>query len=260
MNFEHILFEKENDIARITLNVPKNKNPLTSKMRAELLESFSLVRDDISVKVVVMTGAGNAFCSGGDIRKMGGKHITPVPTRQDLINAKRLIQAMVELEKPIIAAVNGPAVGAGMNLALACDILIASENARLGQAFTNIGAIPDYGGHYFLPLRVGVSRAKELMFTGDIIDAQEADRLGLVNRVVPHEKLEEEVLRLANRLANGPGQAYALIKAALNRWPAALETVLEMEANMQAVAFSTQDFIEGRKAFLEKRKPVFFGK
>jgi 2-(1,2-epoxy-1,2-dihydrophenyl)acetyl-CoA isomerase len=170
------------------------------------------------------------------------------------------MRAMVDLEKPIIAAVNGPAVGAGSCLALACDLIIASEKAQFAVSFIKIGAIPDLGAFYFWSLRVGAARAKELMWTGDPLTAQEAERLGLINRVVPHEKLEEEVWSWARRLAQGPAQNYAMIKAALNRWPASLETFFEIESTMQAVAFSSQDFGEGRKAFLEKRKPVFKGR
>ena len=167
---------------------------------------------------------------------------------------------MLGLEKPIIGAINGVAAGAGVSIALACDLVVASEEARFAVSFSKIGLVPDLGLFYTLPLRIGVPKAKELMFLGDIIDAHEAERLGLVNRVVAADKLEEEVKTLALRLVNGPGQSYAMIKSALNHWPADLDSLLEMEAAMQAVAFSSQDFEEGRKAFLGKRKPVFRGK
>jgi 2-(1,2-epoxy-1,2-dihydrophenyl)acetyl-CoA isomerase len=208
--------------------------------------------------VVIMTGSGKAFSAGGDIRTMEG--LTSVATRVRLKRGQRPIKAMIELEKPIIGAINGVAAGAGVSLALACDILIASEEAKFAMSFVKIGLIPDMGSYYLVPLRVGVARAKELMFTGDMIDAREAERIGLVNKVVSPEKLEEEVSSLASRLANGPSQAYAMIKAALNRWPASLESFFEMESSMQAVAFSSEDFDEGRRAFLEKRKPLFRGR
>lgn len=258
MNFKTILFEQENHIAKITLNIPETRNALNLDMRVELLEVFRQISDDDSVKVVVMTGAGKAFSSGGDIRTMEG--LTAIATRVRLKKGQRLIKAMLELEKPIIGAINGVAAGAGVSIALACDILIASEEARFALSFVRIGAIPDLGSYYFWPLRVGIARAKELMFTGDMIDAREAERIGLVNRVVPPEKLEEEVSSLATRLVNGPSQSYAMIKAALNRWPASLESFFEIESAMQAVAFSSEDFDEGRRAFLEKRKPVFHGR
>jgi len=258
MNFKTILFEQENHIAKITLNIPETRNALNLDMRVELLEVFRQISDDDSVKVVVMTGAGKAFSSGGDIRTMEG--LTAIATRVRLKKGQRMIKAMLELEKPIIGAINGVAAGAGVSIALACDILIASEEARFALSFVSIGAIPDLGSYYFWPLRVGIARAKELMFTGDMIDAREAERIGLVNRVVPPEKLEEEVSSLATRLVVGPSQSYAMIKAALNRWPASLESFFEIESTMQAVAFSSEDFDEGRRAFLEKRKPVFHGR
>lgn len=258
MNFKTILFEQENHIAKITLNIPESRNALNLDMRVELLEVFRQISEDDSVKVVVMTGAGKSFSSGGDIRTMEG--LTAVATRVRLKKGQRLIKAILELEKPIIGAINGVAAGAGVSIALACDILIASEEAKFVLSFVKIGLIPDLGSYYLLPLRVGIARAKELMFTGDMIDAREAERIGMINRVVPPERLEEESFSLATRLVNGPGQSYAMIKAALNRWPDNLESFFEMESTMQAVAFSSEDFDEGRRAFLEKRKPIFHGK
>ena len=258
MAFDTILFEKDNHVAKITLHIPETKNALSLEMRAELIELFREIGDDASVNVVVLTGSGNAFCSGGDIRTMEG--IAAIPGRIRLKKGQRLIKAMTELEKPIIGAINGIAAGAGVSIALACDILIASENAKFAVSFVKVGLTPDWGQYYFLPQRIGLARAKELMFTGDVIDAHEAERIGLINRVVPSDKLEEEASSLAKRFATGPGQAYAMIKAALGRWPASLETFLEMESTMQAVAFSSEDFDEGRRAFLEKRKAVFHGR
>jgi len=257
MSYKTILFEKENHIAKISLNIPESRNALNSDMRAELVEALRRIAEDHSVRVVVLTGSGKAFCSGGDLRGM--EKLTAISSRVRIKKAQGLIKTIFELEKPVIGAINGPAVGAGISLALACDILIASEKAKFAFSFTRIGATPDLGAYYFSASRVGVARAKELMFTGDIIDAREAERIGLINRVVPHEKLEEEVFSLATRLVNGPSQAYAMIKAALNRWPANLESFLEIESTMQAVAFSSKDFGEGRRAFLEKRRPIFHG-
>jgi 2-(1,2-epoxy-1,2-dihydrophenyl)acetyl-CoA isomerase len=257
MAFETILFEKDNHIAKITLNIPDKLNPVNLAMRPELLEAFSAISEDDSIKVVVVTGAGRAFSSGGDIRDMRG--VDPVPGRNRLKKAQGFIKAMLGLEKPIIGAINGVTAGAGVSTALACDFIIASERAKFMLAFVRIGLVPDLGAFYLLPLRVGVARAKELMMTGDSIDAWEAERIGMVNKVVPHEKLEEEVYALADRFAHGPGQSYAMIKAALNRWPASLESFFEIESGMQAVAFSSEDSHEGRQAFMEKRKPEFRG-
>ena len=258
MHFKTILLETKDHWARITLNRPDTRNALNMEMRSDLLEALKGISDDPSVKAVILTGAGKVFSSGGDIRTMEG--LTPPATRLRVKDAQRVIQALVEMEKPVIGAVNGPAVGAGASLALACDLIIASEDASFAVSFVKIGAIPDLGAFYFWPLRIGLARAKELMFTGDSISAREAERLGLINRVVPYEKLEEEVLKWAARHSAGPGQALAMIKSALNHWPSGLASFLEMESAMQAVAFSTEDFQEGRKAFLEKRKPSFQGK
>ena len=154
---------------------------------------------------------------------------------------------------------NGPATGAGFSIALACDLLLASDKAKFSEAFAKIGLIPDMGAFYFLPLRVGVHRAKELMMTGRTIDAQEAAAMGLVNRLVPHEDLMDTATEMARDLARGASRAQAMIKAALNRLPTGLEEILEIEANMQAVCFATHDFKEGVRAFLEKRPPKFTG-
>jgi len=258
MSYQYILFEKENGIAKITLNMPEARNAFNLEMRSEYLDALVRVRDDDAVKVVMVTGAGKAFSSGGDIRTMEG--VTSVAGRVRLKQGQRLIKAMVELEKPIIAVINGVAAGAGVSIALAADISFASEEAKFIIPFVKIGLVPDWGEFFFLPLRVGVPRAKELMFTGDPIDAREAERIGMINRVVPPEKLHEEANAFADRLVNGPTQSYAMIKSALNHWPASLETLLEIESTMQAIAFGSEDFDEGRKAFLEKRKPRFHGK
>ena len=258
MAYKTLLWEKKEPIVKLSLNLPKTRNALNLEMRLDLIDAFQKIRDDDSIKAVLLTGTGKVFSSGGDIRTMEG--LTAVATRKRLKQAQQVIKALVELEKPIVGAINGHAVGAGASIALACDILIASEEAKFAVSFVKIGAVPDLGAFYFWSLRLGPARAKELMWTGDLLEAREAERLGLVNRVVPAEKLEEEAANLATRLAQGPTQAYAMIKAALNRWPSSLEDFLEMESTMQAVAFSSPDFEEGRRAFLEKRKPVFRGR
>lgn len=258
MSFQHILFETRDGIAKITLNEPETRNALSLELRAELLDLFGALSADDSVKVVMLTGAGKAFCAGGDIRTMAG--VTPVAGRRRLKNGHRLIRAMVDMEKPIIAVVNGVAAGAGVSLTLASDIVFASEDAKFHFSFVNIGLVPDWGEFYFLPMKVGMARAKELMFTGGPIDAANAERIGMINRVLPPSRLYEEADAFAQRLAKGPGQAYAMIKCALNRWPAPLETLLELESTMQAVAFASEDFSEGRAAFMEKRKPAYKGR
>lgn len=257
MPYTTIILEKKDAIAKVTLNIPERLNPLDLVMREELKDAFSDIGKDKTIRVVVMTGAGKAFCAGGDVTTMEG--IKAPAGRDRMKSVQEIVRLMTTLEKPIIAAVNGFATGAGLNIALACDIIIASENAKFRESFVMIGLIPDLGGFYSLSLRVGVPRAKELMFTGRLFDAREADAMGLVNKVVPHAELETEVMELARQLANGPSRVYAMIKSALNLWPMNLQAFLELEANLQSVAFATQDFDEGRRAFLEKRKPSFTG-
>ena len=258
MSYETIILTIQGPIARITMNIPDKLNPLDLVMREELKDAFRIVGADKAIRVVVITGAGKAFCAGGDITTMAS--LTAPSGRDRLKNVQELIRLMTALEKPIIAAVNGFATGAGLHIALACDIIVASEKAKFRESFVAIGLIPDMGGFYFLPLRVGVPKAKELMMTARLFDAQEAAAMGLVNKVVPHEELEKEVDALADQLANGPARAYAMIKSPLNLWPANLQILMEVEANQQAIAFTTEDFDEGRRSFLEKRKPHFTGR
>jgi 2-(1,2-epoxy-1,2-dihydrophenyl)acetyl-CoA isomerase len=258
MHYKTILVEKVGGIAKITLNVPDKLNALDMVMREELKEEIFNYQTDKAVKVLVITGSGRAFCAGGDIRTM--KDITAPAGRDRLKNVHKLIKYMFELEKPIISAVNGMATGAGLHIALASDIIYASQRAKFAESFVNVGLIPDLGGFYFLPLRIGLHRAKELMLTGRIFASEEAYKMGLINKVVPHEELDGEVMSLAEKLAQGPGLVYAMIKAGLNNWPFSLQTAMEMEANMQALCFETMDFKEGIRAFIEKRPPIFTGK
>jgi len=257
MAYQEVLFERKGNIARVTLNRPERMNALGMVMREELKQVLTEIDADKSIRAVVITGTGKAFCAGGDITTMDG--IQPSAGLDRLRNVQKIVRLMIGMEKPIIAAVNGVAVGAGCNIALACDLIIASEKAKFSETFVNIGLIPDLGGLYTLPIRVGVARAKELMLTGRMIEAKEAEAIGMVNRVVAPEMLQQTVDELAAKLANGPTRAYTMIKKSLNLWPMSFEAFLEMEANMQSVAFQTRDFDEGRKAFLEKRKPVFTG-
>lgn len=258
MDKKALLLEHDQGVAKITLNLPEIRNALSLEIRLGLVDILRKLGEEDDVKVIIITGSGKAFCAGGDIRTMEGE--TAVSGRIRLKKGHGLIKTMLGLEKPIIGAINGIAAGAGVSIALACDFLVASEEARFAVSFSKIGLVPDLGLYYLLPLRIGVPRAKELMFFGDVIDAHRAESLGMVNRVVPAENLAEEVQALAQRLVQGPGQSYAMIKSALNHWPANLDSFLEIEATQQAVAFSSRDFEEGRKAFLEKRKPVFKGK
>jgi 2-(1,2-epoxy-1,2-dihydrophenyl)acetyl-CoA isomerase len=236
-------------------------------MIEELQAALSTVKDDSNVRAVVLTGAGRGFCSGADLKARQRLQASATAAEASSAGGERLrrtlnplILGIRSIEKPFIAAVNGVAAGAGCNLALACDIVLASESARFGNVFTRIGLIPDCGGHFFLPRLVGFHKAAELMFTGDIIEAHEAERLGLINRVVPDAELGHQARELAERMARGPTRAIGLCKRTMNLGIGAdLATVLEAEAEAQALARQTADHREGVQAFLEKRPAHFTG-
>jgi 2-(1,2-epoxy-1,2-dihydrophenyl)acetyl-CoA isomerase len=268
MPYDTLLYEVDQGVATITLNRPAVLNAISPQMIEELQAALRTVGDDAGVRAVVLTGAGRGFCSGADLKARQRPQPREAPPDAHKAGAERLrwtynplILAIRTIEKPFIAAVNGVAAGAGCNLALACDIVLASEEARFGNVFARIGLIPDCGGHFFLPRLVGFHKAAELMFTGDIIDAREAERLGLINRVVPSAALAEHTRELAERLARGPTRAIGLCKRTLNVGISAdLEAVLEAEAQGQGLASQTEDHWEGVQAFLEKRPARFLGK
>jgi 2-(1,2-epoxy-1,2-dihydrophenyl)acetyl-CoA isomerase len=267
MPFETILYDVAQEVGTITLNRPAVLNAVSPQMIDELGRVLDSVRQDSHVRAVVLTGTGRGFCSGADLK--GRQRVEPndagTPAGQARSSLREtynpLILAIRTIEKPFIAAVNGVAAGAGCNMALACDIVLASEEARFGNVFTRIGLIPDCGGHFFLPRLVGFHKAAELMFTGDIIDAHEAERIGLINRVVPHHELANTTRELAERLAQGPSRAIGLCKRTLNVGITGdLATVLEAEAESQGQARQTEDHWEGVQAFLEKRPARFSGR
>jgi len=268
MAYDTLLYEVDQGVATITLNRPAVLNAISPQMIEELQAVLRTVRDEASVRSVVLTGAGRGFCSGADLKARQRRQPSEAPPAANKAGAERLrrtynplILAIRIIEKPFIAAVNGVAAGAGCNLALACDIVLASDEARFGNVFTRIGLIPDCGGHFFLPRLVGFHKAAELMFTGDLIDAREAERIGLINRVVPHAELGQHARALAERLAQGPTRAIGLCKRTLNVGISAdLAAVLEAEAEGQGLASQTEDHWEGVQAFLEKRPARFLGK
>src|SRR5919108_1589904 len=268
MSYETLLYEVDRGVATITLNRPAVLNAISPPMIEELQAALYAVRDDASVRAVVLTGAGRGFCSGADLKARQRVKPSEAPPDASKAGAERLrrtfnplVLAIRTVEKPFIAAVNGVAAGAGCNLALACDIVVASDQARFGNVFARIGLIPDCGGHFFLPRLVGFHKAAELMFTGDIIDAREAERIGLINRVVPHAEPTPQTRELAQRLARGPTRAIGLCKRTLNVGITAdLAAVLDAEAEGQGLASQTEDHWEGVQAFLEKRPARFLGK
>jgi len=260
--YEHILVSEGEGIVTITLNRPEKLNAFIGHMRRDLAEALEHAGSDRSTRVVIVTGAGRAFCSGGDVAFMG-----ELMERRDsdeferiLGAGRRVISAIRMMTKPVIAAVNGPAAGAGLNLALACDLRIASSNATFSQSFVKIGLHPDWGGTYFLPRLVSPNKACELFFLGDTIDAAEALRLNIVNQVVAPEELEATTLQLAERLRAAPPIAVASAKQAVYMSGTSdLDEMLRYETEAQMRCFESDDGHEGVHAFFEKRDPRFTG-
>ena len=259
MSYETILYEKQNGVATITLNRPQALNAFTSQMNREFFNALRDAEKDGETRLIMITGAGRAFCAGQDLKERSpGQKGSLGQSLREKYNP--IILRIRGMEKIVLAAVNGIAAGAGCNLALACDLRIASEEARFIEAFVRVGLAPDCGGSFFLPRLVGLSKAMELFLLGEPVDAQEALRIGLVAKVVPSDEFPGRAREMAERLARGP-RSIGLIKRAVNRnLQSELESQLEYEANLQEIAGRSADFDEGVKAFLEKRAPVFTGK
>jgi 2-(1,2-epoxy-1,2-dihydrophenyl)acetyl-CoA isomerase len=262
--FETITCETADSIVTITMNRPQVYNALNDTLTSELQEALREVERDEGARVVILTGAGKAFCSGQDLSDLREKYVPGhVPHLGDDLRRRYnpIVRRMREMEKPLIAAVNGVAAGAGMSFALAADLRVASETASFVEVFVNVGLIPDSGSTYTLPRLVGPARAFELCCTGEKISAQDALRMGLVNRVVPPERLMEEAMGLARRLASLPARAIALTKRLIGESATNdLHQQLEAEAFAQETAGMTADHYEGVVAFMEKRTPAFKGK
>lgn len=248
-------------MATLTLNRPERLNALNGALGQALLDALNRVAGDGAVRAVVLTGAGRGFCAGGDIdllRKARDREdVSEVETL--LETGKKIILAIAMAHKPVIAAVNGPAAGAGASLALACSVCIASEQATFTQSFAKIGVFPDFGGTYFLPRLVGRALAMQLILTAETVTAAEALRIGLVSRLVPADRLEEETALLADRLAAAPPLVVRGIKQVLGDDRKELEAALDEEIRWQLTCFRSQDSLEGLKAFLEKRAARFQG-
>lgn len=255
--FETILYEVKNHVAWVTLNRPDKLNALTDQMNHELTQAFKKCQKDDEVRTVVITGAGRAFCSGADLAGVheGMDHGELLRKRYN-----PMINALANLEKPVIAAVNGVAAGAGMSLALACDFRIASEKASFIAAFIHVGLVPDSGMLYYLPRIVGYAKALEWSVLGEKISVDEAKAEDLINRVSPLDSFENDVQDFADRLAAMPTKAIGLMKRYMQKsYETTLEGMLENEALAQRTAGLTKDHREGVSAFLEKRKPVYQG-
>ena len=260
MDFRFILYEKNEGVATITLNRPEALNAFSKDVVAEVLQALEDIKADESVRVVVLTGAGEkAFSAGADIKAMIG--MTALRARELSLMGERLCAALENLEKPVIAAINGFALGGGLEVAMSCDLRIASETARVGQTEINIGLIPGWGGTQRLTRLVGVGKAKELVFTGRMIDAKTAEQLCIVNMVIPADKFREAVKQFAQELAQKAPVALKVAKALISKGAdIGLESALALEREGFGVVASTEDLQEGVKAFTEKRKPTFRNK
>ncbi len=260
MEYRNLIYETDKGIGIIKVNRPEVRNVLNWDTWMELEDALRRLHSGADLRVGIITGVGDeAFVAGADIRML--KDRTP----QDAINASKkaneILLFMESMEEPIIAAINGWALGGGCEIALACDIRIASEKARFQVAYTRIGLVSGWGGTWLLPRLIGVAKAAELIFTGDFLEAKEAERIGLLNRLVPAERLEEETMTLARRLADGPPIAIRLSKLQIYKGlEMVLEAALEMAATSELIASNSEDHREGVAAFMEKRAPQYVGR
>mgnify|MGYP001290745251 CR=1 FL=1 len=262
MDLETLRVDRDGGVVTVTLNRPAKKNAVSRRMWDELLTTFAEVADRAEDRVMVLTGSGDAFCSGADLSDLdqfGGAEPPP-----QLVAMRHVADVALELHripKPTIAKVNGVAAGAGCNMAFGCDLIVASDGARFSQIFARRGMSIDFGGSWLLPRLVGLHKAKELAFFGDIISADDAMRIGLVNKVVPAAELDSAVAGWAERLAAGPTLALSLTKTMLNHsYATSMDQALEDEGRSQHVTFSTRDIGEAMRAFAEKREPKFTGR
>lgn len=259
MGYTHIRFSVQNSVAEITLNRPNVLNSFNREMALELQEALDVCRDNKEIRVIYITGEGRAFCAGQDLAEA----IAPgSPSIGQIVNDQYnpIITKIRAIEKPVICAVNGVAAGAGANIAIACDIVMAAKSASFIQSFSKIGLIPDSGGTFFLPRLVGVARATAMMMLGEKITSDQAFNFGLIYKVCDDDKLREESMNLVSQMATLPTRAFGLTKKAINlSFSNDLSDQLEVEKDLQSQAGNSYDYKEGVSAFLEKRKPVFKG-
>jgi enoyl-CoA hydratase/carnithine racemase len=260
MEFQYLIYEKGDAIATLSLNRPEALNAFSKDVVNEVLTALEDAKNDESIRVVVLTGSGaRAFSSGADIKAMKG--IDSTGARQLSLMGEKICSALENFEKPVIAAINGLALGGGLEVAMSCDFRIASETARVGQPEINIGLIPGWGGTQRLTRLIGATKAKELVLTGRIIDAKTAEQLGIMNMVVPSDRFRETVRQFAVELATKAPVALKVAKELITKGAeASLDVALSLEREGFTVVGSTQDLQEGVAAFTEKRKPVFKGK
>ncbi len=260
MSYEDIIYEVSERIATVTLNRPDAMNATTDNLYSELQDLIPKIAADTGVSCVILTGAGRGFCAGADL-KAAKPGLTPLQRRaRHRWILRDVLEPLYKLEKPVIAAVNGAAAGAGANIALSCDFIIASEKATFLQAFAKVGLVPDLGGLFFLARAVGINKAKELCFTARKVDAAEALAIGIANKVVPHDDLMAEARIIAKQIVAGSPTAMAMTKRLLNMsQSASIEQMLEFEGYAQTLAYLTPEYHEGIAAFREKRAPDFAG-
>lgn len=261
MEYNSILLTKEDGVAIIQMNKPKTMNALENELSAELLSAYRDVAADSEIGAVILTGTEKAFCAGGDLKLLSQGFESAEAGYDYMRSFREMVTLFMNMAKPTIAAVNGFAVGAGFCMALQADLIIASDKAKFGMAFANVGLIPDLAGLYTLPRLVGLQRAKELVFTARTISAAEAKEMGMVNQVVSHEELLAEAVKLAKNLASGPRVALRMAKSVMNNSiNMTLEQLLDLEPHAQAICFESQDHKAGVEAFFKKEKAVFTGK
>lgn len=260
--YQLLKVEKEGKVAIITLNRPEMRNAINPPLHDELEEIFGDVGRDDDVNAIVLTGAGTVFCGGGDIGRMGAeRQVADVLARPSTRTGRRLVHAMLGVEQPIVAAVNGHAIGLGATLALFSDIIIASEKAKIGDPHVAIGLVAGDGGAVIWPLLCGLARAKEYLLTGDLVPAPEAERIGLINHAVPPDQVMPRAMEIARRLAGGATRAIRWTKLACNKHLfEGVNLVLDASLATETLTFLTEDHREAAKAFAEKRKPEFKGR
>jgi enoyl-CoA hydratase len=257
---KHVLVEQKEGVATVTLNRPDRLNAIDDEMHRVLDRLFVEMDDDPSIRSIVLTGAGRAFCSGGDVKHMHERHREPAKPREfaPTRHGRRLLCNMLECETPIIAALNGDAVGLGASIALLCDVIFASEVARIGDTHVRVGLVAGDGSAVIWSMLCGVARAKQYLMTGDLISAREAERIGLVNVVVTGEKVYEEAWKFAKRLADGPIQAIKWTKYSVNKLiKEQMHLTLDTSLALESLTFLTEDHAEASRAFVEKRPPNF---
>ncbi|PGS53472.1 enoyl-CoA hydratase/isomerase family protein [Bacillus sp. AFS041924] len=259
MGNQHLLVEVQDRILTLTLNRPESLNSFSYEMLNGITEALNQAKNNPDIKVIVLSGAGRSFSAGGDVKTMG--NVSPNAVYEHIGILNTVIKTIREIEKPVIASVHGFAAGAGFNLALACDLIIAADNSKFALSFSQVGLISDGGGSYFLPRLIGPYLAKQFFFTAEPVPAKRMYQLGVVNTVVPAENLSEETVKFANKLAAGPGKANGMMKKLIDQsFTSTLDEMLELERITQPLMVATEDHQEGVVAFKEKRKAIFTGK